>query len=126
MAIDSTIHATAVLAGPKAVLIRGPSGSGKSLLAWNLINAPSQGVLPFTRQGAPARGAVVALTAGGRTQRRVIDSGSGYLCQMEPVAHFGLGELRAVEQIEVRWPDGATLRIDDPQADRLLRVNHPG
>ena len=49
MAADSTIHATAVLAGPKAVLIRGPSGSGKSLLAWNLINAASQGLLPFTR-----------------------------------------------------------------------------
>jgi len=49
MAADSTIHASAVLAGPKAVLIRGPSGSGKSLLAWNLINAASQGLLPFTR-----------------------------------------------------------------------------
>jgi serine kinase of HPr protein (carbohydrate metabolism regulator) len=49
MAADSTIHASAVLAGPKAVLIRGPSGSGKSLLAWNIINAASQGLLPFTR-----------------------------------------------------------------------------
>ena len=49
MAADSTIHASAVLAGPKAVLIRGPSGSGKSLLAWNLINAASQGLLPFAR-----------------------------------------------------------------------------
>ena len=49
MATDSTIHASAVLAGPKAVLIRGPSGSGKSLLAWNLINAASQGLLTFTR-----------------------------------------------------------------------------
>jgi serine kinase of HPr protein (carbohydrate metabolism regulator) len=49
MAADSTIHASAVLAGPKAVLIRGPSGSGKSLLAWNLINAAPQGLLTFTR-----------------------------------------------------------------------------
>ncbi|HTL65845.1 MAG TPA: serine kinase [Pseudolabrys sp.] len=49
MAADSTIHASAVLAGPKAILIRGPSGSGKSLLAWNLINAASQGMLPFAR-----------------------------------------------------------------------------
>jgi serine kinase of HPr protein (carbohydrate metabolism regulator) len=48
MAADSTIHASAVLAGPKAILIRGPSGSGKSLLAWNLINAASQGLLPFS------------------------------------------------------------------------------
>ena len=49
MAADSTIHASAVLAGPKAVLIRGPSGSGKSLLAWDLINSASQGLLPFAR-----------------------------------------------------------------------------
>jgi HPr kinase/phosphorylase len=49
MATESTIHASAVLAGPKAVLIRGPSGSGKSLLAWNLINAAPHGLLPFTR-----------------------------------------------------------------------------
>jgi hypothetical protein len=46
---NATIHASAVLAGAKAVLIRGPSGSGKSLLAWNLINASSQGLLPFAR-----------------------------------------------------------------------------
>jgi len=49
MAVDSTIHASAVLAGSKGILIRGPSGSGKSLLAWHLINASSQGLLPFTR-----------------------------------------------------------------------------
>jgi HPr kinase/phosphorylase len=49
MAADSTIHASAVLAGPKAILIRGPSGSGKSSLAWTLINAASQGSLPFVR-----------------------------------------------------------------------------
>lgn len=23
---------------------------------------------------------------------RIIDGGSGYLCEMEPVAHFGLGD----------------------------------
>lgn len=43
----STIHACAVLVGAKAVLIRGPSGSGKSRLAWNLIQAAGQGILPF-------------------------------------------------------------------------------
>lgn len=49
MADDATIHASAVLTGPKAVLIRGPSGSGKSLLAWSLINAAEEGLLPFAR-----------------------------------------------------------------------------
>ena len=45
----STIHASAVLVGAKAVLIRGPSGSGKSGLAWNLVQAAQQGALPFAR-----------------------------------------------------------------------------
>jgi HPr kinase/phosphorylase len=46
-----TIHATAVLLGPKAALIRGPSGSGKSHLAWDLL----QSTLPFTRLVADDR-----------------------------------------------------------------------
>jgi serine kinase of HPr protein (carbohydrate metabolism regulator) len=41
----STIHASAVIIGPKAVLIRGPSGAGKSRLAWAVL----QSALPFAR-----------------------------------------------------------------------------
>jgi len=52
---DSTIHASAVLVGPKAVLIRGPSGSGKSRLAWELLIAATQGLLPFARLVADDR-----------------------------------------------------------------------
>jgi HPr kinase/phosphorylase len=41
-----SIHASAVLAGQRAVLIRGPSGSGKSRLAFDLILAGRAGLLP--------------------------------------------------------------------------------
>jgi HPr kinase/phosphorylase len=51
----STIHASAVLVGAKAVLIRGPSGSGKSRLAWDLLQAAEQGALPFARLVADDR-----------------------------------------------------------------------
>ena len=44
-----TIHATAVLVGARAVLIRGPAGSGKSSLAFALIQAAESGALPFAR-----------------------------------------------------------------------------
>jgi HPr kinase/phosphorylase len=44
-----TVHASAVLAGARAVLIRGPAGAGKSQLALALIAAADMGLLRFAR-----------------------------------------------------------------------------
>ncbi len=52
MTSNQTLHATAVLIGAHAVLIRGPSGSGKSRLAFDLLQAAqnsSNATLPFAR-----------------------------------------------------------------------------
>ena len=46
---SASIHASAVLAGSRAVLIRGPSGSGKSRLAFDLILAGRAGQIAPTR-----------------------------------------------------------------------------
>ena len=43
---NPTVHASAVLVGDRAVLIRGPSGSGKSRLAFDLILAGRSGQIP--------------------------------------------------------------------------------
>ncbi len=55
MTLSPTIHASAVLVGARAVLIRGPSGSGKSRLAMRLIQAADQGLLRFARLVADDR-----------------------------------------------------------------------
>ena len=55
-----SIHASAVLVGARAVLIRGPSGSGKSRLALALLHAARQGLLPFARLVADDRAHVEA------------------------------------------------------------------
>src|SRR5206468_2838137 len=44
-----TVHASAVLVGARAVLIRGPSGSGKSRLALALLQTSDNGQSVFTR-----------------------------------------------------------------------------
>jgi HPr kinase/phosphorylase len=46
---EPTIHASAVLVGARAVLIRGPAGAGKSRLALRLIESATTGLLPFAR-----------------------------------------------------------------------------
>lgn len=79
-------------------------------------------IMPQTVYGAPARGALVRLSAGGRIQTRVIDGGSGYLCQMEPIAHFGLGATTEIDYAEILWPDGRTQRIDHLRANTQIQV----
>ncbi len=77
-------------------------------------------VQPLTRFGAPARGATVRLTAGGRTQVRVIDGGPN-----EPVAHFGLGAVERVESVAVQWPDGARATVAAPAVRQTHTLRHP-
>jgi hypothetical protein len=82
-------------------------------------------VRPLTRFGAPARGAVVRAEYGGRVHIKGICAGSGYLCQMEPVAHFGLGDCEKVDRINVTWPDGAAVTLLNPGSHRLITVPYP-
>ncbi|KAK5866286.1 hypothetical protein PBY51_020490 [Eleginops maclovinus] len=66
-------------------------------------------VIPRTQFGSFARGAkVTAFTHQSGAHTRIIDGGSGYLCEMEPVAHFGLGT-DEVTVLEVSWPDGSSI-----------------
>jgi len=60
-----------------------------------------------------------------RTQVRLIDSGSGYLCQQEPVAHFGLGSATNVTSVTIQWPDGVKLTIPTPTIDKLHTIKKP-
>jgi HPr kinase/phosphorylase len=53
--MSPTVHASAVLVGARAVLIRGPSEAGKSRLAYELIEAARRGSLLFARLVADDR-----------------------------------------------------------------------
>lgn len=108
----------------------GPGGEAAPGPALSLYRAPPNDhgwlrVMPLTAAGAPARGAVVRLTAEGSTQQRIICGGGGFLCQMEPVAHFGLGDASHVDALEVAWPDGVTVAVQSPPIGRTLPVPYP-
>lgn len=84
-------------------------------------------VIPRTQFGSFARGAkVTAFTNQNGAQTRIIDGGSGYLCEMEPVAHFGLGNDK-VTVLEVSWPDGSSItRLLQPsEMNSVVEVAYP-
>jgi serine kinase of HPr protein (carbohydrate metabolism regulator) len=74
---NPTIHATAVLLGARAVLIRGPAGSGKSGLALALLQAGATGLVPFARLVADDRTALEA--AHGRLIARPAETLAGLI-----------------------------------------------
>ena len=73
----TTVHASAVLVGTRAVLIRGPSGSGKSRLALELIESARSGSVLFARLVGDDR--VNLQAAGGRLLVRSVDALAGLI-----------------------------------------------
>ena len=73
-------------------------------------------IKPLNQYGAPARGATVTLISNLRKHSKTIDSGSGYLCQMEPVAHYGLRKGEKVKSVTIKWTDGSS---DDFRINQL-------
>ena len=72
---------------------------------------------------ASAIGAVVRVTASGRTQLRVLQSGTSYLSQDDRRAHFGLGAATEADLVEVLWPDGTKTRRERVKADQQVELS---
>ncbi|KAK9964158.1 hypothetical protein ABG768_005356 [Culter alburnus] len=84
-------------------------------------------VIPRTQFGAFARGAkVIVYTKRNGPHTRIIDGGSGYLCEMEPVAHFGLGKDVATS-VEVFWPDGRSVArpLEPSDMNKVMEIYYP-
>ncbi len=77
-------------------------------------------IKPLNKYGAPARGATVTLTSNLRKHSKTIDAGSGYLCQMEPVAHYGIRENEKNMEIQIKWTNGKTETISVNELNKTI------
>jgi len=108
MAADTaSVHASAVLAGRSAILIRGPAGAGKSRLAMAVIQAAKCGLIAFARLVADDR--VELTSAHGRLLARSAKALAGLIevrglgirrLDYEPVAVIGLVVDLAISEAE--------------------------
>ena len=79
-------------------------------------------IKPINIYGAPARGATVTLISNLRTHSKTIDAGSGYLCQMEPVAHYGIRKNEKNIKILVTWTNGKETIFEIENFNKTLEV----
>ena len=80
-------------------------------------------IKPINKFGAPARGATVTFLSNLRKHSKTIDSGSGYLCQMEPVAHYGIRKNEKDFRVEVKWTNGSKDIIKINSLNQTIIVN---
>jgi hypothetical protein len=69
-----------------------------------------------------AHGAEVTLTAGKQKWLRLCQPCYSFLASNDPRAHFGLGGVDRVDDLEVFWPDGKRERFSVPGVDRVITV----
>jgi enediyne biosynthesis protein E4 len=78
--------------------------------------------LEGTRSNRSAIGAIVVVSAGGRTQARTVLSQSSYYSHDDLRLHFGLGNAARIDEIEVRWPNGDVQRVAGAESRRLVKI----
>jgi HPr kinase/phosphorylase len=131
--LSASVHASCVLVGARALLIRGPSASGKSQLALELIHAADTGGLRFARLVADDR--VHLTAAGGRLLARPAASLAGLIevrgigllrLPYEPCAVIGLVVDLGEDSNRLPAPEQRQALIDGISLPRLAVASGVG
>jgi hypothetical protein len=78
--------------------------------------------LAGTKSNKLALNARVKVIAGDLPQTDEVRSGGSYLSQSDLRLHFGLGDHRRAEKVEISWPSGGTEMLTNLEADRFYCV----
>jgi hypothetical protein len=102
--------------GQRPRLLRNDGGNRAN---WTMIR------LVGTSSNRDGIGARVRVSAAGRTQTRLRVSSSGYLSQSDPRLHFGLGDAKRIDRIEIRWPSGRLQTLEGQRPNQVITVTEP-
>ena len=82
--------------------------------------------LTGTKSNRNGLGAVVTVTAGGKTYTQVMDGNSGYLSHSVYPLYFGVGSAASIDRIDVVWPSGARQTVGAPiKINSRIEVREP-
>lgn len=99
--------------GQPPQLLRNDGGNANHWVEILLIGTKSN------RDGVGAR---VKLTAGHLVQYDEKKGGMSYQSAQDPRLHFGLGAHTKIDALEISWPSGATTKLSNLSADKIMTV----
>ena len=68
---------------------------------------------------------IVVTTPAGRALHDWVSPSAGFLSSSDPRVHFGLGTEVKAASIEIQWPGGGRIRMEDVVADRIVTIVEP-
>jgi enediyne biosynthesis protein E4 len=95
------------------LLLHNSGGTGNHFLNIKLVGAKSN---------RDATGARIKLRAGINTQIREISAGGSYFSHSDLRAHFGLGQKKTIESVEILWPSGQRQFFKNVAADKFYLI----
>ncbi len=81
--------------------------------------------LKGTRSNRSALGARVLCRSSSRRQISWVANSVGYASASDLRVHFGLGEDKMIDELEIQWPSGVVQRLTNVSADQILEVAEP-
>ena len=82
--------------------------------------------LKGTRCNKDAIGALVKIHMGDEVMVRQVQAAGGYLSQSSRTVHFGLGDRKKVDRVEITWPGRREPQtIENPAINTLHRITEP-
>ncbi len=91
---------------------------------------PANQWVSFHLEGFPknrlALNARVRVTTGKLTQLGEVRSGGSYLSQSDLRLHFGLGDAKSIDRVEVQWPNGTQQVFENVAVDRFYHLRQGG
>jgi hypothetical protein len=111
---DGDLDVILVANGGEARLLRNDAPKANR---WVRLDLRGDGV----KTNRDAIGATLTIEAGGKTLKRQVAGGRGYLSQSELIVHVGVGDATKIDKLTVRWPgkDGGTQTWMDLAVDKL-------
>src|SRR5688500_1835597 len=103
--------------------------AGRARVFVNRLDRPERSVRVTLKGRSPSNrdavGARVTAAFGGRRHTQEISGGQSYLSAPEKTLTFGLGSARAIDSLEIRWPDGSREKRGGVPGGSRLAIEQP-